>query len=85
MQYPYCFLEYLDCVPTERNLAKKALLAVTKVVKNCDPRESSNDFGMFADAFTSQVATANFRPKYFYCLWFGLRSLRYIHMYVLLI
>lgn len=51
----------------------------TKVLTECDARDShAFKFGMFADAFTEDVASSNFIEKYFYCLWWGLKNLRYV-------
>ena len=48
------------------------------MLSECDARESRDfKFGMFADAFTKDVASSNFMEKYFYCLWWGLKNLRY--------
>ncbi|CAK9330198.1 unnamed protein product [Citrullus colocynthis] len=73
---PSCQLIFLDC----DSLAwqeRQAWLRVTHVLTNCDALndEKKFEFGMFADAFTDEVASANFFEKYFYCLWFGLKSL----------
>lgn len=49
------------------------------MLSNCDARNSNVDFkfGMFADAFINDVASKNFVIKYLYCLWWGIRNLRY--------
>ena len=51
----------------------------TRVVANCDARGHDTEFkfGMFADAFTNDVASSKFIEKYLYCLWWGLKNLRY--------
>lgn len=71
-------MRYLDCTSSEADEPERAKwLKVTKVLTNCDPRNEHIKFnyGMFADAFKNDVATAPFRDKYFYCLWFGLKNL----------
>ncbi|KAK1362263.1 hypothetical protein POM88_046737 [Heracleum sosnowskyi] len=40
-----------------------------------DCHKSTFKFGMFSDAFTSQVATSPMYQKYLYSLWWGLRNL----------
>ncbi|KAM7471323.1 hypothetical protein LguiA_009506 [Lonicera macranthoides] len=72
---PSCNQEFLDCSSIVNKMNRRAWLAVTKVLTNCDARDNPLDFGMFADAFTSKVASVDFTEKYFYCLWFGLRGL----------
>ncbi|XP_019197318.1 PREDICTED: probable cyclic nucleotide-gated ion channel 16 [Ipomoea nil] len=67
---------YLDCsyltMPLRRGWVKH-----TKVFKHCNAKTTPNDFGfgMFADAYNDQVSSARFYERYFYCLWWGLRSL----------
>lgn len=74
---PSCHPMFLDCTSMD-NPERHSWLNFTKLLTSCDAR---NDyyfhFGMFADAFTNDVASSNFIEKYFYCLWWGLRSLRY--------
>ncbi|CAL5441194.1 unnamed protein product [Camellia sinensis] len=74
---PSCSLLFLDC----KNLDKperQYWLRSTKVLTECDIRDGQNfNFGMFADAFTENVAASNFLEKYFYCLWWGMKNLRY--------
>lgn len=38
------------------------------------------DFGIFLDALNSGVVESmDFPQKFFYCFWWGLRNLRYVH------
>lgn len=75
---PSCQPIFLDCESLDKP-ERKAWLRRTHVLTNCDAfnDERNFEFGMFADAFTDEVASAVFYEKYFYCLWFGLKSLRY--------
>lgn len=68
-----CEPNYLDCQYTsaEANIWKK----VTKTFATCIP--GNYEFGMFGDAFRDQVTSADFLSTYFYCLWWGLRNLRW--------
>lgn len=74
---PSCNPLFLDCNSLDEP-ERHSWLNVTKVLSSCD---AQNDyyfqFGIFADAFTNEVASSNFIEKYFYCLWWGLRNLRY--------
>ncbi|KAK9278101.1 hypothetical protein L1049_027659 [Liquidambar formosana] len=67
---------FLDCSSLEK-VERKLWLNSTHLLVNCDARNNSMDFyyGMFASAFTDDVTSSNFVEKYFYCLWWGLRSL----------
>ncbi|KAA0057878.1 putative cyclic nucleotide-gated ion channel 16 [Cucumis melo var. makuwa] len=73
---PSCQPIFLDCESLDKP-ERKAWLRRTHVLTNCDAfnDEKNFEFGMFADAFTDEVASAVFYEKYFYCLWFGLKSL----------
>ncbi|XP_074267642.1 putative cyclic nucleotide-gated ion channel 16 [Silene latifolia] len=74
-KYP-CNLSFFD-ERTKKNLAREKWLKGSSVRANCNPRHKGAqfDFGMFADAFTDGVASAGFMQTYFYCLWWGLKSL----------
>lgn len=73
-----CKYMFLDC--SSLGLSdREDWLIVTEILTKCDARKDDSDFkfGMFADAFTSQVASSVFTDKYLYCLWWGLRNLRF--------
>ncbi|KAL6587482.1 Cyclic nucleotide-gated ion channel 18 [Orobanche minor] len=75
---PPCYLRYLDCnSPEMGSIERQYWLNLTHVLSHCDARNDESDFkfGMFADAFTSEVASSRFIEKYLYCLWWGLRNL----------
>ncbi|PSS07802.1 Cyclic nucleotide-gated ion channel like [Actinidia chinensis var. chinensis] len=72
---PSCSPSFLDCRNLDRP-ERQYWLNFTKVLSECDARQSRDfKFGMFADAFTEDVASSNFMEKYFYCLWWGLKNL----------
>jgi cyclic nucleotide gated channel len=74
---PACTSQFLNCSAKD-NPARHAWLTTTNLLTNCDAQNDENfQFGMFAEAFTNHVAEASFIDKYFYCLWWGLRNLRY--------
>lgn len=71
-------MKYLDCTSLdEHDLERNYWLNMTNVLSRCDANNDDSDFkfGMFADAFTSEVATGTFFQAYLYCLWWGLRNL----------
>ncbi|GAV63013.1 cNMP_binding domain-containing protein/Ion_trans domain-containing protein [Cephalotus follicularis] len=74
---PSCSPLFLDCSSLD-NPERQLWLRVTHVVTGCDAKNDDNanfQFGMFASAFTNDVASATFIDKYFYCLWWGLKNL----------
>ncbi|XP_021890856.1 probable cyclic nucleotide-gated ion channel 16 [Carica papaya] len=74
---PSCKPSFLDC-STYGRPDRIAWLKVTRVITSCDARNDDDknfQFGMFADAFTIEVASSAFFQKYFYCLWWGIKSL----------
>ncbi|KAL3640127.1 Cyclic nucleotide-gated ion channel 18 [Castilleja foliolosa] len=75
---PPCKLSYLNCdSPEMGSIDRQFWLNLTHVLSHCDARNEESDFkfGMFAHAFTSEVASSKFIEKYIYCLWWGLRNL----------
>ncbi|CAH9064957.1 unnamed protein product [Cuscuta europaea] len=75
---PPCVPSFLDCESvTSHTLEREYWLNTTSLLSRCDPNNEDSDFkfGMFADAFTSEVASSRFIEKYLYCLWWGLRNL----------
>lgn len=85
MQMPKCNPDFLDCSTLDKP-ERKAWMSITHVLKRCDPTNLNvtYDYGLFADAFTNDVVGSPFMEKYLYCLWWGLRNLRYDHYRVLL-
>lgn len=74
---PSCNPLFLDCRSSD-DPERQLWLSVTNVVNSCDAKNDENNnfqFGMFASAFTNDVASSTFIDKYFYCLWWGLRNL----------
>lgn len=74
-----CLPSYLDCNSLDLP-ERQYWLNITRVVSKCDAKSKINikyKFGMFADAFLNDVVSSSFKERYFYCLWWGLRNLRY--------
>lgn len=82
---PLCNPRFLECASI-RMPERKTWLNATRVLHHCDASNTDITFsyGMFADAMTYGVVSAKFPEKYLYCLWWGLRNLRY-SLFVLLI
>ncbi|KAJ9683464.1 hypothetical protein PVL29_019162 [Vitis rotundifolia] len=72
----FCLPSFLDCKSLELE-ERQFWMNATRVVANCDARGHDTEFkfGMFADAFTNDVASSKFIEKYLYCLWWGLKNL----------
>ncbi|KAL3530552.1 hypothetical protein ACH5RR_009874 [Cinchona calisaya] len=69
-----CQYEYLDC----RRLtdqSRTTWFQASNITAQCDPNNQAYPFGIYGDAVTSNVTSARFFNKYFYCLWWGLRNL----------
>lgn len=75
---PPCKQRFFDCT-TLNDPQRMLWLNSTQVLAKCDAFKDDNhlQFGIFASAFINEVASADFIEKYFYCLWWGLRNLRY--------
>ncbi|KAJ9562561.1 hypothetical protein OSB04_007721 [Centaurea solstitialis] len=69
-------ISFLDCNSVNQP-ERKRWLESTSLRTLCDASNETSPFkfGMFADAFTSEVASSRFFEKYLYCLWWGLRNL----------
>ncbi|KAJ0047827.1 hypothetical protein Pint_15414 [Pistacia integerrima] len=70
-----CIASFLDC-ETKYKHEREAWFKATMVLRNCDAKDDDKfQFGIYADAFTNDVAESTFFKKYFYCLWWGLKTL----------
>lgn len=75
---------FLDCSKANVvGVRRQNWLNDTSVFTRCDAMNDDSDFkfGIFAEAFTSEVASSPFMEKYIYCLWWGLRNLRFDHLF----
>lgn len=81
---PSCQIRFFDCTTID-DPERKQWFRNTRVLLSCDAKNGDDfQFGIFADAFTSDVAYTSFIHKYFYCLWWGLKTLRYISVIYLI-
>lgn len=73
-----CNRVYFDCDHVDEP-GRDAWLKQTQVLANCVSENSPINFtfGMYGPAFAEGVTSAPFFEKYFFCFWFGLKSLRY--------
>ena len=83
-----CRNEYFDC-HTVNDDARTNWFSSTNVTTLCIPNVTGGpsfyQYGIFGDAVNSNVIGSPFFNKYFYCLWWGLRNLRYKIVLVILI
>lgn len=78
---PSCDPIFIDCSVSELP-ERNAWLEHSSLYDECATEEQQFPFGIFYDAIDKQVAETNFIRKYCYCLWWGLKNLRYICIYI---
>ncbi|KAI9097973.1 hypothetical protein K1719_025744 [Acacia pycnantha] len=70
-----CALQYLNC-RTSNDDDRIKWVNSTSVFSYCNPSNSNGfDFGIFAPAVRYNVSSAQFVPRYAYCLWWGLQQM----------
>ncbi|KAL8501403.1 hypothetical protein ACS0TY_020806 [Phlomoides rotata] len=74
IEKPLCEYKYFDCrrvMDSPRN----TWFSLSNITTQCNPDTSHFPFGIYGDAVSSEVTSAQFFNKYFYCLWWGLKNL----------
>nr|XP_043634683.1 protein CNGC15b [Erigeron canadensis] len=71
---PTCEDKFFDCERFHDN-NRKTWFQSSNISKQCVPTSGFYPFGIYGEAVTSEVTSALFFNKYFYCLWFGLKNL----------
>lgn len=74
---PYCEYGFFDCSKVA-DARRKSWFTSSNVSSQCKPHDGFYHFGIYGDALISGVTTSPFFNKYFYCLWWGLKNLRYL-------
>ncbi|KAF3782623.1 putative cyclic nucleotide-gated ion channel 14 [Nymphaea thermarum] len=69
-----CEPKFLYC-KTSGDSAREAWKNGTNVFTNCNPNNSTFNYGIFGRALTDNIVSSKFLEKYFYCLWWGLQQL----------
>ncbi|KAJ1409227.1 RmlC-like jelly roll fold [Sesbania bispinosa] len=69
-----CQYGFFDCHRVDDTLRVSWFIA-SNITNLCSPDADFYQFGIYADAMTSEVTSSAFFNKYFYCLWWGLRNL----------
>ncbi|KAL3500225.1 hypothetical protein ACH5RR_039318 [Cinchona calisaya] len=70
-----CSLRFLDCRTLDLD-ERRTWANTTAVFSDCSPDNTTFfNYGIFGNAVTNNVLSANFIDKYFYCLWWGLQNL----------
>ncbi|KAF8397704.1 hypothetical protein HHK36_016626 [Tetracentron sinense] len=74
LQNPSCDYGFFDCRMISDS-GRATWLVASNITTLCDPSNGFYQFGIYGDAVTYAVSTAMFFNRYFYGLWWGLRSL----------
>ncbi|KAL1345468.1 hypothetical protein HN51_019200 [Arachis hypogaea] len=74
VEKPFCEYAFFDCRRVGNSKRDLWFLA-SNITNLCSPDSNFYQFGIYADAVTSQVTSSSFFNKYFFCLWWGLRNL----------
>ncbi|XP_042751705.1 protein CNGC15b [Lactuca sativa] len=71
---PNCKDEFFDCERINE-ASRRSWFQTSNLTNQCVPTSEFYPFGIYGDALESEVTSALFFNKYFYCLWFGLKNL----------
>ncbi|KAL4576958.1 hypothetical protein LXL04_013059 [Taraxacum kok-saghyz] len=74
LEDPNCEDRFFDCETFHDN-KRQVWFSSSNVSAQCVPTSEFYKFGIYGEALTSDVTSALFFNKYFYCLWFGLKNL----------
>lgn len=74
LQESECNYWFLDCNSLQ-DPHRAAWFKSSNISILCDPSGDFFQFGIYADALSSGVASLKFFNKFFYCLWWGMRNL----------
>ncbi|XP_027343380.1 protein CNGC15c-like [Abrus precatorius] len=74
LEKSFCEYGFFDCHRVKDALRISWFVA-SNISNLCSPNDNFYQFGIYADAVTSQVTSSAFFNKYFFCLWWGLRNL----------
>ncbi|KAL8193234.1 hypothetical protein R6Q57_026815 [Mikania cordata] len=69
-----CKDKFFDCERFDDS-NRQTWFQSSNVSEKCSPTSGFYQFGIYGEAVTSEVTSALFFNKYFYCLWFGLKNL----------
>ncbi|KAI3706408.1 hypothetical protein L6452_24132 [Arctium lappa] len=71
---PTCEDTFFDCQRTNEP-SRRSWFQTSNVTNQCVSTSEFYPFGIYGEALESEVTSALFFNKYFYCLWFGLKNL----------
>ncbi|GER33526.1 cyclic nucleotide-gated channel 15 [Striga asiatica] len=74
LESPICQYKYFDCHRISDS-GRSSWFLSSNVTSRCNPDNAFYPFGIYGDAVTTEVTSARFFNKYFYCLWWGLKNL----------
>lgn len=74
-----CEYHFFDCATLKTlGRGRDDWFISSNISSLCVPGSQFFQFGIYVDAITFDITSAEFFSKYFYCLWWGLRNLRYM-------
>lgn len=76
IEKPICQYRFFECRRLE-DPQRNSWFEWSNITTICKPGTRFYEFGIYGDAVTSTVTSSNFISKYFYCLWWGLKNLRW--------
>ncbi|KAK7324930.1 hypothetical protein VNO77_28885 [Canavalia gladiata] len=74
LEKSFCQYGFFDCHRVKDAL-RMSWFKASNITNLCSPNDNLYQFGIYADAVTSEVTSSAFFNKYFFCLWWGLRNL----------
>ncbi|XP_014497435.1 protein CNGC15c [Vigna radiata var. radiata] len=76
LEKSFCEYGFFDCHRV-KDAHRVSWFIASNVTNLCSPnaKDEFYQFGIYADAVTSEVTSSAFFNKYFFCLWWGLRNL----------
>ncbi|KAL8255613.1 hypothetical protein R6Q59_030680 [Mikania micrantha] len=69
-----CKDDFFDCQRIDEP-GRRSWFQTSNVTNQCVPNSGFYPFGIYGESLESEVTSALFFNKYFYCLWFGLKNL----------
>ncbi|KAJ0616850.1 putative IQ motif, EF-hand binding, cyclic nucleotide-binding domain, Ion transport [Helianthus annuus] len=69
-----CVDDFFDCQRVNES-ARSEWFRTSNVTTHCVSSSGFYPFGIYGESLESEVTSASFFNKYFYCLWFGLKNL----------
>ncbi|KAH0467870.1 hypothetical protein IEQ34_002903 [Dendrobium chrysotoxum] len=72
-QSPACQYQYLRC--QSLGSSRNSWFQSSNITVLCSPDNNFFQYGIYAEAVNNRISSLPFLPKFFYCLWWGLKNL----------